>query len=93
MNKMPYIKELERKKLENNLNLLIDQLKKETKDGTDKNGVVTYAIYKIIMNLYGDGNYEILSNAIKVLESVKLEYYRRVITPYENMKIYENGDI
>jgi hypothetical protein len=54
---------------------------------------MVYAIYRIIIDIYAYGNFEIKSNALKVLESAKLEYYRKVMGPYENLKIAENGDV
>lgn len=38
-------------------------------------------------------NYERYNAAIGVLESAKLELYRRLVAPYENRKIVENGDV
>jgi len=38
-------------------------------------------------------NYENLNAIIGVLESMKLEFYRRRAVPYEDKKIEENGDV
>lgn len=40
-----------------------------------------------------DKNYESFNSVIGALEACKLEFYRRMITPYENKKIEENGDV
>lgn len=37
--------------------------------------------------------YEDFNAAIGVLECAKLELYRRMIAPYEDKKIEENGDV
>ena len=37
--------------------------------------------------------YAHLNEAIGVLECAKLELYRRVVTPYEDRKIAESGDV
>ena len=37
--------------------------------------------------------YTHLNSVMGVLESAKLEFYRRVVAPYEDKKIEENGDI
>ena len=37
--------------------------------------------------------YQTLNDIIGALESCKLEFYRRVVTPYEDTKIKENGDV
>lgn len=38
-------------------------------------------------------SYSTLNDVVGALESAKLEFYRRVVTPYENGKIQENGDV
>ncbi len=38
-------------------------------------------------------NYEALNTVVGALESAKLEFYRRVCSPYEDKKIKENGDV
>lgn len=40
-----------------------------------------------------DINYARLNTLLGVLDCVKLELYRRVITPYENRKAMMNGDV
>ena len=37
--------------------------------------------------------YNTLNSVIGVLECCKLELYRRIVSPYENEKIIENGDV
>ena len=37
--------------------------------------------------------YEEYNSVVGVLESVKLEFYRRAVAAYEDNKIVENGDI
>ena len=37
--------------------------------------------------------YQIYNDIIGALESCKLEMYRRMIAPYEDKKIKENGDV
>lgn len=38
-------------------------------------------------------NYAAYNAAIGVLECAKLELYRRLVAPYEDKKILENGDV
>ena len=40
-----------------------------------------------------DSGYVILNDIIGALELCKMEFFRRVVTPYENEKIEENGDV
>jgi len=37
--------------------------------------------------------YHLLNSAVGVFESAKLEFYRRCVVPYEEMKILVEGDI
>ncbi len=38
-------------------------------------------------------NYDNYNTVIGVLESMKLEMYRRTVAPYEDLKVQENGDV
>lgn len=42
---------------------------------------------------YKELSYVDLNDIIGALESAKLEFYRRVVVPYEEKKIVENGDV
>ena len=90
---MPYIKKGNRKLIDPDLDPLLVTLKSRTKAGKESTGEVVYCIYKILVEVYGLGDFEVRSNALKVLESAKLEYYRRILVPYENQKIQENSDV
>jgi len=90
---MPYIKESERKYLNKWLDSLTTVLTDLTNGGRKNSGAVTYVIYRILIDLYSRGNFEIKSNALKVLSSVEHEYYRKVLSPYEEKKEKENGPI
>lgn len=37
--------------------------------------------------------YEDYAEVLAALEAVKLEFYRRALAPYEDVKIAENGDV
>lgn len=39
------------------------------------------------------GNYTAYNEAVGALECAKLELYRRMVAPYEDTKIQENGDV
>lgn len=90
---MPYIKKKQRENYDAWLDILIKNLKRETKGGTTNTGDTVYCVYKIIKAVYGAGRFEVKSNALKVLESAKLEYYIRVMKPYETAKRIESGDV
>lgn len=38
-------------------------------------------------------NYTVYNSVIGAMEAAKEEYYRRVVAPYEDIKIKENGDV
>jgi len=57
-------------------------------------GELNYMLTLLIKRFLGkDYNYQKLNDAIGALECCKLELYRRVVTPYENSKIAQNGDV
>ncbi len=87
---MPYIDNAKRIKYEKGLQDLLNVLRKVPKENVD--GELNYVITRILRGLYGPGYYE-YNRAIGVLESVKQEYYRRVVSPYEDKKIKEKGDV
>ena len=56
---------------------------------------LTYVIYKLIKELCDREGYtwKAKATALMVLEAVKLEYYDKVIKPYEREAIKKSGDI
>ena len=57
-------------------------------------GPLNYLITRLVLRWLGDHpNYERYNAAVGVLESAKLELYRRAVAPYEDAKIKENGDV
>ncbi|MBU0792125.1 MAG: hypothetical protein KKC55_16885 [Gammaproteobacteria bacterium] len=90
---MPYVTDKWKHKYQRCLVHLASRFIEDTMGGKENTGVVVYAVYLLLKRIYGEGNFETRSNALKVLESAKLEYYRRVMVPYEDKKIIENGDV
>jgi len=88
---MPYIKREHRGVLDKDVEELIEALKK-IKDN-DLDGCFNYTITKIANSLYGGGGYAVYARLMGTLDCVGREFYRRVIAPYEDMKIRENGDV
>ena len=89
---MPYIKKDIRDKLEKNINELSINLSSYGSD--DIEGILNYIITEIICRnvkisaIPEEGwRYRIINRAIGILECVKLEFYRRIATPYENIAI------
>ena len=87
---MPYVSLKSRKELDDYLKELCGFL--EITNTTP--GELAYIIYAIcISKAYFEDSFANMNQIIGVLESVKQEFYRRVVAPYEDKKIKENGDI
>jgi hypothetical protein len=83
---MPYIKQADRVKFDD----VIDQLCPNT--AGELNYVVTSIIHQH-MKRNGGMSYTKINEMIGMLECAKLELYRRKASPYEDLKIEENGDV
>lgn len=93
---MPYIKKEDRKDYDDVIGELVDRLlgKGPKESGMAVPGDVNYVVSSIIWKLFdAKTSYTNGNNLIGALECVKQEFYRRKLTPYENEKIIENGDI
>lgn len=58
-------------------------------------GDLNFALSQVVRE-YLDRNaksYQTYNDVIGVLEALKLEIYRRLVAPYEDTKIIENGDV
>jgi hypothetical protein len=58
-------------------------------------GELNYAV-SVLLKGYQDRkglSYQVINDIVGALEGAKAEYYRRVVIPYENEKITENGDV
>ena len=80
---MPYIKQERRKDL--------------LKSGHDMDGPgeLNYIVTRIL-NLYVEQHgisYKSLNDVMGALEGAKMEFYRRVVVPYEEEKLNLNGDV
>lgn len=87
---MPYIKREDRAKLDEHINSLIEALKQFPLENLD--GALNYCFTRLLKALYPP-RYFNYNRAIGVLESCKLEFYRRMVAPYEDRKILENGEV
>lgn len=82
---MPYIKKEDRKKF----NSAIDSL------NPNNSGELNYVITRLAHNYIKEKGlrYANMNEVVGVIESAKLEFYRKVVAPYEEKKIEDNGDI
>ena len=83
---MPYIKQNERG--------LVDIIELE-RSGGDNPGTLNFCITVMLMGYFerNGGRYQQINDVMGALEGAKLEFYRRVASPYEDTKIKENGDV
>lgn len=80
---MPYIKESDRYELDMDPH------------STTNSGELNY-VFTTMANSYwqrNGQNYQAFNDIIGALENCKLELYRRMIAPYEDQKIKDNGDV
>jgi hypothetical protein len=87
---MPYIKKDQRPPIDKLVDPLIKYL--QSLPVEDQDGSLNYSITKIIRHLYPQ-KYFHFNRALGVLTAVTQELYRKVIGPYEDSKIKENGDV
>lgn len=84
---MPYIRKARRSTLDT-------AMEYSALDTINGPGELNYLITMFVKDFLGDNpNYEKFNAAIGALESAKLELYRRMVAPYEDTKIIENGDV
>jgi len=84
---MPYIKPVRKEVLEP----LVERLAERCYNAGD----LTYVIYALAMKMSAalGKNYKNLSGLIGCMDCAKTEFYRRIVAPYEDQKIEENGDV
>jgi len=58
-------------------------------------GSLNYAITKVVIEYIEEVglSYTSINDVMGAIESAKLEFYRRVAVPYEDLKIGQNGDV
>lgn len=79
---MPYLKNIDRQYAE--------------QFGPGGPGELNYLITRLClryMHERGGPSYALLNEIVGVLESAKLEFYRRAVAPYESAKAQANGDV
>ena len=87
---MPYIKAERRDKI-----LLDDRLinLEEIKSPGEMNYAIQCLAEALTKAVCIEPNYHVLNEVLGVMEAAKLEYYRRRLVPFEDLKIAENGDV
>ena len=91
---MPYIKQEKRDVLDPAIEQLIDTLRglqlDDPEDNTEAN--LNYILSRLLDKMY-ISSYKEINNAVGMLFTTALEYYRRVAGPYEDQKRFDEGDV
>jgi len=82
---MPYIKQEERKSMDDVVNFMIEK-------GVEPNGKLNYILFKLCKKNVVP-SYNNYKNFIGELEECASEIRRRILSEYEDSKILENGDV
>lgn len=64
--------------------------------GSRNAGELNYEITRLIRQYLENNaplNYQIINDIVGALEGAKLEFVRRIVNPYEDYKIDQNGDV
>jgi hypothetical protein len=57
-------------------------------------GTLNFQLTRIVQAFLGtEPDYQKFNDAVGALECCKLELYRRMVAPYEEKKIIDNGDV
>jgi hypothetical protein len=90
---MPYIIEKRRDYFDHALALMIDTIR--CAEGEIQKGDLNYIISQMVIEYckIKGISYSTCSDVTGLLNDVKVEFERRVVRPYEDKKIKENGDI
>ena len=88
---LPYIIPERRKRYEDVIQSIVTYLQEVPEEQRD--GEINYIVSVILRRVYQPPKYYRYNRAIGVLECIKQELYRRVVSKYEDKKIIENGDI
>lgn len=92
---MPYLNYDKKEFLNNHKE--IDNLVNKIYNNNDSGGMLCFVVYKLMVDLarkQGDIlRFGYLSKILSEVDCAKLEFYRRIVAPYEDKKIIENGDV
>jgi hypothetical protein len=91
---MPYIAPEDRPALDPAIDELVRALraKAEKRDGSFE-GLLNYAVTRVVLGVLPSRRYASIARATGVLENVKQEFYRRYAAPYEDEQAEKSGDV
>ena len=92
---MPYIKENYRKELQESIDQLAQKIQSIHQNHPEqtRDGLLNFAVTELLNEVFPDARYTDFNELIGFLECCKLEYYRKKIAPYEDLKEQENGSV
>lgn len=89
---MPYIEKRRREALDRHLAPLVKEL--EAPLGSYTAGEFNYVITKLLLAVWDvRHSYSTAAHLVGILDTVKAEFYRRAVVPYEEKKKEDNGDV
>lgn len=90
---MPYIDKNLRMEIDPEVRALVARIAAVAdRDKVEPDGMVNYVITKML-HAFFTGKYVRYERGVGCVEAAKLEFYRRAVAPYEDVKIEENGDV
>jgi hypothetical protein len=90
---MPYIDKAIRAEIDPELNALLMKVAKVCDEKhIEPDGITNYVITRMLHSFF-TGKYDRFERGIGCLEAAKLEFYRKKVAPYEEIKIEENGSV
>lgn len=97
---MPYINAESRKKLDTQIEQLIEIISEEAKEKKDDlaiAGMINYTCSRISLGVFlktfDHFRYKFIALFTGIFENIKQEFYRRVAEPYEGEANWEHGDL
>lgn len=88
---MPYISRSRRTELNEQMKNLLDNVDKLNEG--ELNYIISNLLLNYIQTLPDGINYKNCNSMMGILECAKFELYRKLISPYEDKKINENGPL
>jgi hypothetical protein len=85
---MPYIKESLRQLVDKEIEDIAEMV--HVMPPQERGGVLNYVFTRLLVEAFGKLGYYDTSQAVATLECCKLEWYRRVMAPYEDEAMKRN---
>jgi hypothetical protein len=85
---MPYIPKSRRKQI---MEVFIDEMFPQLTTAGELNYFLSATLISYVMD--NGLNYQTINDIIGAIEGAKAEFQRKVVAPYEDKKISENGDL